>query len=655
MSYAFTSDPEVSWEVVKTAQGLESAVRELDDAKVIGWDVETSGKAPWKGARIIGHAFAHRRPNGQLRSVYLPIRHESYAGLLDIVEQLDPEPVTQAVKPVLEKSGSLKVGHNLSFDVMFGHADGIDVAGPVHDTLIMARLIDENQMNYQLHHVLERCRIKHQRGWKTLIDPDIRAQMKAFKMRKKDLLGKFGYKYITVDRCGLYAVQDAAYELRLGEWQQPYAGQWGEVWQMEMELLWAGVDMTEIGVPIDRQHLSDLAAEQQALMDQLAVQIWTRTGEQFDLTNDAETRRVLFGKMGYPSQGKTKGGRSNERVDRVDEDALWSLEKHHGSEVAGLIRQYNSAEKVVSTYTHNMIELADDQGVLHGQFNQNKARTGRASMSDPNLQNIPTRTELGRRVKAAFVARPGKIRYCVDYSQIELRVLAHLSQDPLLLKVYHQGLDVHRNTAVEAFGTADKVDGIDMRRVAKILNFGIPFGITEMGVMRNINKDLPDGVPEIDEDRANGYLAAWFGKYAGVNNWRSQVWHQARLNDGLFWNLFGRPRRVPKINSSQNWEVEAARRQIVSTLVQGGAAGIVKRSMVRCYQYLKLQSDCDAQMVLMVHDDLQFDMEPPGSAKVLREVKGIMESTCQAMLSVPVVADVEYFTTNWAEKKEMRV
>jgi DNA polymerase-1 len=274
-------------------------------------------------------------------------------------------------------------------------------------------------------------------------------------------------------------------------------------------------------------------------------------------------------------------------------------------------------------------------------------------MSEPNLQNIPIRTELGRRVRKAFVTRPGMLRYCLDYSQAELRVLAHLSQDPLLMKVYHQGLDVHRNTAVEAFGTADKVNGIDMRGVAKTLNFGIPFCITEMGVQRNINKTLPDGVDEIDANKAREYLDSWYAKYQGVDRYRRGLWYQTAQSRGLFWNLFGRPRRVPDICSAEDWKRRAAERKIISSAVQGGAADMVKHSMLACWQYLKSQTDCEAQMVLMIHDDLQFDMAPEGSAKVIRELKGIMESTCQHKLSVPIKVDMAYFTDHWGNKQEM--
>lgn len=647
--YDFANDPEVSWEIILTPEALEENCREWADQKMFGWDVETSGMSSYHGARIIGHAAAWRRPNGQIRAIYIPCRHESYAGLFDAVRQLDPELVTAAVKPALE-GPALKGGHNLPFDIQMAWADGIDVAAPVHCSLIMARIFDENQKNNALPTVLERLRIKHQRGWKDFIKPDIQAQMKALGLKKKELLNRHGYKYVTIPRLGFYAVQDAAYEFRLTEAQLPYAGQWADEWKMEMDLIWAACDIQRVGVPLDCEHLNRVAQEQQAEMDRIAVQVWQLAGEQFEITNDNMVRQILFHKLGLPSQGKTKGGKNKEKVDRVDEDALWALDRQ-GAAIAGLIRQYNAKEKVVSTYTHGLTDLVDPHGILHGQFNQNKAVTGRASMSNPNLQNIPTRTELGRKVKAAFVARPGKIRYCIDYSQVELRVLAHLSQDPLLLKVYHQGLDVHRNTAIEAFGTADKVDGIDMRRVAKILNFGIPFGITSMGVQRNINKDLPAGVPPIDEPRADGYLDAWFRNYAGVDRWRRSFWYQAQQNGGLIWNMFGLPRRVPWINSDQRWQVEQAQRQLTSTAVQGGAAGIVKRSMVKVYQYLKSQTHCEADLVLMVHDDLQFDMEPEGSAHVVREIKRIMEDTCQKAISVPLVADVEYFTTNWSEKK----
>lgn len=794
MAYSWGSDPEVSSEIILTGESLEASSREMADQRIIGWDVETSGLSPYQGSRIIGHAVAWRRSSGQLRSVYIPCRHESYLGLLEAPTQLDPAVVSDAMKPALE-GPALKCGHNLNFDVQFALIDGLNVVGPVHDTLIAARLQDENQHSYKLSAVLERARVNHQRGWKDFIKPDIAAQQKHLRLNKKELLGAHGYKFIDVSRLGWYAVQDAAYELRLAEYQFPFCGQWGDIWAMEMELFWVGVDMARIGVPVDRQLLSDLAAEQQSVMDQLSPQIWALAGEQFEITNDRQLRRILFDKLGYPSQGTTKG-RNSDALNQVDDNALWSLERNHGSEIASLVRQFNSSEKIVSTYSLGIINLCDSNGVVHGEFRQSGAKTGRASMSSPNLQNIPTRTELGRRVKAAFTTRPGKLRYCVDYcltgdtevitergpvpirtvvqdglgvlscspegrlafkaveraarigtkpvveleldegtavictadhewmrydgsmaktselhlgdrlrqvrpghcstwnyslspivqevrpggdrvvyhltvadwhtfvlanglvsgnSQIELRVLAHLSQDPLLLKVYRDGLDAHKTTAIEAFGTSGTVGGIDMRRVAKILNFGIPFGITEIGVRRNINKDLPDDIPAIDESMAAGYLEAWFKKYKGVSAWRNSVWSQAQQNGGLFWNMFGRPRRVPSMLSSKGWEYRRGQRQVVSTYVQGSAADLVKFSMVDCHKYLKSQTDCEAAMVLMVHDDLQFDMVPEGSAKTIREMIRIMENCCQHRLSVPIKVDCEYFVDHWGNKQKLEV
>ena len=651
MGYDFQQDPEVSWEILLTQEALEAAGRELADQKVFGWDVETNGSSPYLGKRIIGHAAAHRRPNGQLRTVYAPCRHEGM-GMFDQPTQLTPEAVTAAFKPALE-GPALKCGHNLNFDVQFARADGIDTQPTIHDTLVAARIIDENQMSYRLHMVCERMGIQHQRGWKDFIKPDLMAQQKALKLKKKELLTQNGYKFLTIPRGGLYAVQDSAYELRLAEAQFPYMGQWPEIWATEMELFWAAVDMQEAGVLLDIPHLERLREDQLVAMAELAPRIWQLSGEEFDITKDAEVRRILFTKLGYPSQGQTKGGKTGDKVDRVDEDALWSLERYHGCQVATLIKEYNASEKITSTYTTSLIAKADANSVLHADFNQNKARTGRASMSDPNLQNIPGRTELGRKVKAAFIARPGMIRYCNDYSQIELRELGHLSQDPLLLKIFREGLDAHRTTAIEAFGTADTVDGIDMRGVAKILNFGIPFKITEMGVQRNINKLLPAEIPPITEEKAAEYLQNWFAKYAGVKKWSAAAIYAARQNNGLFWNAFGRPRRVPAVCSDQYWRSSAAERQVVSTYVQGSAAEIVKASMVQCHKYLKSQTDCEAKMVLMIHDDLQFDMAPEGSAKTARELKRIMESTCQDRLTVPIVVDVEWFTTNWTEKREM--
>lgn len=645
--YEFHTDPEVDWEIVTTPEALEAVARELLTLRCFGWDVETTGVKVWGRSRVIGHAFAWRRPNGQIKSVYIPMRHKTHLGMFDVVTQLEPEHVIAAVKPALE-GPALKIGHNLNFDVAISYHDGIETAADVHDTLIGSKLMDENHRAHKLPMVLERYNVKHQRGWKDMIKPDLAAQAKELRMKPTDLTAQHGYEFVTIDRLGFYACQDAVYELRLGEYQQPYVNQWPEIWAMEMKLFWVCLSMARRGVPINASVLTDLAAEQQAVLDELAPLIWELAGEQFEITNDNQVRRVLFTKLGYPSQGKTKGD-----VDRVDDDALWALERHHESKIAKLLRQYSSADKVVTTYTTNIVDLAID-GILHGQIDQAGAKTGRVSMREPNLQNIPVRTELGRRVRAAFPTRKGKVRYCLDYSQVELRTLAHLSQDPLLLKIYREGLDAHSMTALEAFGTADKVDGVDMRRVAKILNFGVSFGMTEFGLMGNINKDLPEELPPIDEARAKGFLASFYARYQGIDAYRRALCYQAARNNGLIWNIFGRPRRVPHVTHDNDWVRRRAERQAISSMVQGSAADLVKFSMVAVHEYLAAQTDCEAYMVMMIHDDLQFDMAPDGSAKVIREIKRIMEQTCQHKLSVPIKVDVDYFTDNWANKKSLK-
>jgi DNA polymerase-1 len=276
---------------------------------------------------------------------------------------------------------------------------------------------------------------------------------------------------------------------------------------------------------------------------------------------------------------------------------------------------------------------------------------------DPNLQNIPIRSEIGRQVRQAFVARTDRVRYCLDYSQIELRMLAHLSQDPLLLKIYYEGLDAHHISAVEAFGTGGVVDGIDMRRIAKILNFGVSFGMTKWGLMGNVNKSLPEGAPLITEEKAQEFIDKFDAKYAGIGRYKQRLYHQIAMHPRHeFFNLFGRPRRLGdgfRVDA-QPWQRRAAERHAVSTDVQGSTADLVKHSMVAVWKYIKAQTTCEASMVLMIHDDVQLDMGIDGSARCVREVKRLMEQTCQSKLCIPIVADVEYFTTHWADKHKMK-
>ncbi len=648
MQYSFEADAGVSWETVLTGDALEATLRELGEQRSYSWDVETNGLRPFMGNHIIGHSFAWRRQNGQMRSVYMPMRHKTHLGLFDQIRQLEPDQVTAGLKPILENPANSNTGFNLHFDALFAHKDGIDVHNKIHDSLVGERLRDENHRSYKLHQCLPRAGVKHDPEWKNGIVPDLKAQAKSLRINLTEVRDKHGYEFVAVDRMGFYACQDTIYEYRLTETQMPHVGEWGETWPMEMELFWVCLDMAKIGVPVAPQILQDLAAEQQAIMDTLGPEIWQLVGDEFEITKDAQLRKILFEKLGMEPQGETDSGASS-----VDADSLWKLTQKYNSPAIPKIREYRERNKIVTTYSLSILELTDEHNILHPQIIQSGAKTGRVSCSAPNLQNIPIRTELGRRVREAFQARRGMIRYCLDYSQVELRILAHLSQDPLLLKIYRSGLDAHRSTAIEAFGTAEKVNGVDMRRIAKILNFGVSFGMTEIGLMGNINKDLPEGQEPINEAKAKQFLASFYSKYKGVDAYRKALWYLGRRNNGLLHNLFGRQQHVPDLNHEKRWIREQAERQATSRMVQGGAADLVKRCMIVVHQYLKSQQDCEADLVLMVHDDLQMDMAPDGSAKVIREIHRLMEVTCQPKLSVPIKVDTEWFTTNWKEKKSM--
>jgi len=642
----------IDWTVCRTVEQLEPLAREVADQSVFGWDVETSGRSPWAGRRIIGHSFAWRRPNGQLAAFYAPCRHRSCGmSLFDDLTQIEPETLSEMLRPALE-GPAVKRGHNISFDIQFAETDGINVAPPVFDTMLAYRVYNENLRSYRLGQCLLYTEVPHQHGWKNSVEDELKRVARFLKMKISVLKDQHGHEYVPIDIEGRYGCQDAAYEFMLGDFLEA-RNFWPETTQLEMDLLWCCLDIEKIGVPLDTGALEELREFCRQEMQDLSPQIWTLAGEEFKITNDNDLRRILFSKLNYPVIKETKGGARGNKQPSVDDDSLWALETRHGCQLAALVRRYNSHDKIYSTYSTSIVDLTDAHDILHGEVRQFGARTGRVAMARPNLQNIPTRTPLGRKVKAAFRARQGMIRYCLDYSQLELRVLAHLSQDPTLLRIYREGLDAHKTTAIEAFGTAEKINGVDMRRVAKILNFGVSFGMTEVGLMGNINKDLPEGMPPITEEQAKEFLTSFYRQYSGVVRYRDRLFYDIRNQGCQFANMFGRPRRLPALNHKSNTVRRRAERQAISTMVQGSAAGLVKRCMLATWQYLQAQTHCEAYMVLMVHDDLQFDMAPDGSARTVREVHRIMESTCQNKFSVPIKSDVEWFTTNWNEKKGM--
>jgi len=651
---AFDLDKAVAWEVVQDGQRLEQVLRELGAQKFFGWDTESQGGSVWQGSKVIGHSFAWRGDNKQLRAIYLPCRHERpLAGeIFTDLRQFEPEVLSRALKPVLESQHVRIAGHHIRHDMHYAAADGILVQAPVVDTVIACKLIDENHPDYRLRSCVARTRaISHDPDWKNSIKPELAEKARKMGMGPTAFAEAYGYRYLSIECCGRYAVQDAAYTLCLAEWALPRQKPWVDVWRNEMELLHVIARMERVGVPVDVDRLRVIGEEQKALMADYAARIFGLIGKEIDLSKDRQVRKLLFEDLGYKPHAFTAHG-----APQVDDDSLYHLEEQ-GCEVAKWLRLWNRSEKIVTTYTDGIAKLCDAHGVLHGELDQGGARTGRTSMRRPNLQNIPVRTELGRKIREAFIARRGKVRYCIDYSQIEFRVLGHLTQDPLIMKIYREGLDAHAMTAIEAFGTADKVNGIDMRRVGKILNFGVSFGMAEIGLMAFANKDLPEGVPKISEEQAKDFLAKFYRKYASINTFKRGLFRYIAAAPRFeFFNLFGRPRRMPEFGSDAPPAVRReGERAATSTIVSGTAADIVKRAMVACDKYLRSQTDCEGDLVLMVHDDLQFDLGVEGSAKVVRELKRLMEQTCQPQFSVPIVADVEWFNTNWAEKHKMKL
>lgn len=666
---------DVDWKIIQTGEAFEQAVREIADQKFYGWDTEGTGVRPFNGSKIIGHSFAWRQSNKRMKAVYFPTRHESDKlglSLFNTESNLEPEMVTAALKPILENPSTTKAAHHARHDIHMARVDGIKADGRFVDTVIACKLIDENWHNYKLETCLGQAKLPHDPNWKADMAAEIERVAKLMKQGPKQHKNEHGYKYAGIDVCGRYACQDAAYELRLAEWALPRVKKhWPDIWEMESELLWVVTDMERKGVPIDPdklRQLSDLAYAEQA---RWAPKVFGAAGFEFGLGNDNEVRQALFTDLGFPVLAKTRGEQP-----AVNDDVLWKLELGIGVEedqqervrsVIAPLREWRDYQKIKTTYTLGLIELADANNILHTELDQGGAKTGRMSSRNPNLHNIPVRTELGRRVREAFPARPGMVRYCLDYSQVELRVLAHLTRDPLLLTIYREGLDAHATTAQEAFGTSGKVGGVDMRKIAKILNFGTSFCMTEVGLMSNVNKDLPEGVDWITEEKAKDFQAKFYRRYSSITRYRQYLWRCVEAHPHhYFENLLKRPRRMGAgfDYNAPRWARRAAERKTIASMVQGSAADLIKFSMVAVHKYLRFQQDCESDMVMMVHDDLQFDMMPAGSAKVIREVKRLMETTGVEALkrvsgvdfAVPMVVDLEYFAApdgHWGKKHKM--
>ncbi len=606
-------DPALSapgeYEMVLTTEQLDAWVQRLADADLISFDTETDALDAMR-ANLVGISLAVE-PG---RAAYIPVGHD-YPGA---PAQLPREQVLAALRPALEDPSKKKLGQHGKYDLHVLRRHGVNLQGYHDDTMLESFVLNSTATRHDMDSLAMRYL-----GYTTI--------------KFEEVAGK-GAKQISFSQVGLdeacrYAAEDADVTLRLHHALQPQlqaTPSLDSVYRdIEMPLVPVLTRIEANGVHIDmaelRRQSQDLGSRMLAAQ-QKATELAGRT---FNLDSPKQLQAVLFDELQLPALVKTPKGQPS-----TNEEALEAIAEQH--ELPRVILEYRGLAKLRSTYTDKLPEMINqDTGRVHTSYHQSGAATGRLSSSDPNLQNIPIRTEDGRRIRRAFVAPPGRKILACDYSQIELRIMAHLSEDPGLVRAFEQGVDVHRATAAEVFSRSLEEVTSNERRAAKAINFGLMYGMSAFGLARNLG---------IDRGQAQDYVALYFSRYPGVRDFMERMRQQAR-DQGYVETLFGRRLYLNDINARNQGLRAGAERAAINAPMQGTAADIIKRAMVKVDDWLQDHGD-QAKMILQVHDELVFETESSFLDTLRLKVVELMSSAAE--LRVPLVVDAGV-GDNWDE------
>ena len=595
------------YETLLTEADLNRWVEKLKQAKLFALDTETDN-LDYMAANLVGISFALE--NGE--AAYLPLQLD-YLGAPKTLEKIT---ALTLLKPVLENPAIQKVGQNFKYDLTIFARNGIDVQGVAFDTMLESYVLNSTGR----HNMDDLA--KRYLGHQTISFEEIAGKGK----------NQLTFNQIPLGKGAEYAAEDADVTMKLQQmlWEKLSKEPSLEKLFKEMELPLLGVlsRMERRGVLIDSDALFLQSNEIANRLSELEEQAYVLAGQPFNLASTKQLQEILFDKLGLPVIQKTPKGAPS-----TNEEVLEELAFSH--ELPKVLVEHRGLSKLKSTYTDKLPQMVNPQtGRVHTSYHQAVTATGRLSSSDPNLQNIPIRNEEGRRIRQAFIAREGFTVVAADYSQIELRIMAHLSQDQGLINAFTQGKDIHRSTAAEIFGVAlDEVTS-EQRRNAKAINFGLIYGMSAFGLSRQL------GIGRAD---AQSYMDLYFKRYPGVQTFMHDIREKAKAQ-GYVETLFGRRLYLPDINSSNGMRRKAAERVAINAPMQGTAADIIKRAMIQLDQ--KLQNDPDIAMIMQVHDELVFEVRSEKVEFYSEFIKTHMESA--ANLVVPLIVEVGQ-GTNWDE------
>lgn len=601
---------EAAYETVLTKAGLERWLRRLRKAPLFAFDTETTS-LDYMDAELVGLSFAVAAGE----AAYVPVDHR-YPGA---PEQLARDAVLAALKPLLEDADRPKVGQNLKYDMSVLARYDIELRGIAFDTMLESYVLDSTATR----HDMDSLAAKYL-GHKTI--------------KYEDIAGK-GAKQLTFDQIALeeaspYAAEDADVTLQLHQTLWPRLekepGLASVLRDIEIPLVPVLSRMERTGVRIDPGMLARQSRELAGRMAAIEEQAHAIAGHPFNLGSPKQIGAILFDELGLEVKAKTPSGAPS-----TAESALQEL-ADEGAELPALLLEHRGLAKLRSTYLDKLPQMVNrTTGRVHTSYHQAVAATGRLSSSDPNLQNIPVRTEEGRRIRQAFIAEPGFRVLAADYSQIELRIMAHLSGDQTLLEAFAQGMDIHRATAAEVFDVrADQVTA-DQRRSAKAINFGLIYGMSAFGLARQLG---------IDRNLAQGYIDRYFERYPGVRSFMEHIRADA-ADKGYVETVFGRRLYLPEINARNPQRRAAAERTAINAPMQGSAADIIKRAMLAVDAWIR-EAGAPARMIMQVHDELVFEVSRDTPAMAAERIRELMQGA--ATLATPLVVDVG-IGDNWDE------
>ncbi|UCE05308.1 MAG: DNA polymerase I [bacterium] len=608
---------EFNYTTIKNLDQLEELVTKLNSCHQFTFDLETTDVDPMK-ADIVGLSFSWK----EAEAYYIPVVDGNIANTSDLFSEkrfrgLPSKTVLNSLKPILENNSTKKCGQNVKYDILILSRKGIEVNGIDFDTMVASYVVNPSLRQHNL-------------------DALALSYLNYQKIPTKDLIGtgkkQVSMAEVAIEEVSRYACEDADFTQRLRHILEPKLAEYGlkQLFdEVELPLIQVLMAMERNGVSLDVPYLNQMSKELEERLDQLIEDIYQLAGQQFNINSTKQLADILFNKLKLPVIKRTKTGPS------TDVTVLESLARDH--QLPRELLEYRQLTKLKSTYVDALPRLINTKtGRVHTSYNQTVAATGRLSSSDPNLQNIPIRTEIGRKIREAFIpVDDNHVILDADYSQIELRIMAHLSQDPMLIEAFQQGKDIHRETAALVFKVQPDEVTDDMRRRAKEVNFGIMYGMGPYGLASRL---------EIPQEEAEMFIINYFASYPRIQEFMMNAQEFARKN-GYVTTLLNRRRYLPDIHSDNRRVREFAERNAINTPIQGTAADLIKVAMIKIFNRIK-EKKLATKMIMQVHDELVFEVPKSEVDMVKNLVRSEMENAIE--LSVPIKADIG-IGNNWLE------